>query len=116
MNIRSLRSIAKIAGTILCVGGAIVMALLRGPKLLNNSKEHLILLGSMFGYGSGGGGDDGDGWIIGCLFLFGSCCCWSIWLILQVIIDDPCRQISLTFQMHNEHVIFRRFLRDKYVK
>ncbi|KAK4774903.1 hypothetical protein SAY86_009838 [Trapa natans] len=82
VNIRSSRSIAKIGGTILCVGGAVIMAFLRGPKLLNNRRETLLLLVSMFAYGGSGGGD--NNWILGCLFLFGSCCCWSIWLILQV--------------------------------
>ncbi|XWS73165.1 hypothetical protein CRYUN_Cryun02cG0102300 [Craigia yunnanensis] len=35
VNVRSLRSTAKIAGTVICVTGSIFMALLRGPKLLN---------------------------------------------------------------------------------
>ncbi|PKI38051.1 hypothetical protein CRG98_041559 [Punica granatum] len=39
----------------------------------------------MFGYGSGG---DGNDWILCCLFLFGSCCCWSIWLILQGVVGS----------------------------
>ncbi|KAG9456059.1 hypothetical protein H6P81_000567 [Aristolochia fimbriata] len=26
----------------------------------------------------------GENWLLGCLFLFGSSCCWSLWLILQV--------------------------------
>ncbi|CAL5375037.1 unnamed protein product [Camellia sinensis] len=74
LNIRSMRSMAKILGTVFCVTGAISMALLRGPKLLN--LEFLppkLLLGT--------GGDD---WLLGCLLLFGSSCCWSLWLILQV--------------------------------
>ncbi|CAK7338093.1 unnamed protein product [Dovyalis caffra] len=68
INIRSFRSIAKIVGTVICVGGAISMALLRGPKLLNTT---------IFGSG-------GEDWLLGCLFIFASTCCWSIWLILQV--------------------------------
>ncbi|KAK4756988.1 hypothetical protein SAY87_007115 [Trapa incisa] len=88
VNIRSLRSMAKIGGTVLCVGGAVTMALLRGPKLLNNSRETLTLMVSKFAYGGSGGGD--NSWILGCLFLFGSCCCWSIWLILQATIHYPC--------------------------
>ncbi|KAK6942372.1 EamA domain [Dillenia turbinata] len=75
VNLRQLRHIAKILGTVLCVGGAISMALLKGPKLLNSEfimhKSSVSLLG-------------GENWLLGCLFLLGSACCWSIWLILQV--------------------------------
>ncbi|XP_062078540.1 WAT1-related protein At4g30420-like [Humulus lupulus] len=78
VNIRSLRSLAKIVGTILCVSGAMSMALLKGPKLLNAELQNLP---SNSFFGSGNSTDD---WILGCIFLFGSCCCWSIWLILQV--------------------------------
>ncbi|KAE8726429.1 putative Auxin-induced protein 5NG4 [Hibiscus syriacus] len=34
VNIRSLSTVAKIMGTVICVGGAISMAVLKGPKLL----------------------------------------------------------------------------------
>ncbi|KAH7545677.1 hypothetical protein FEM48_Zijuj01G0119000 [Ziziphus jujuba var. spinosa] len=76
VDIRKLRSIAKILGTVLCVCGAVSMALLRGPKLLNT--EHLPGK-SLFGSSS-----DGENLLLGCVFLFASACCWSIWLILQV--------------------------------
>ncbi|KAJ4709437.1 WAT1-related protein [Melia azedarach] len=75
VDIRSLRSIAKILGTVFCVGGAIAMALLRGPKLLNAE----FLQAKSFLFSSGG-----DNWFLGCLFLFASALCWSLWLILQV--------------------------------
>ncbi|KAK6235966.1 hypothetical protein SCA6_011303 [Theobroma cacao] len=74
VNIRSLRSIAKIVGTVICVAGAIFMALLRGPKLLNAQS---LPAKSIFG-------SEGEHWLLGCLFLFGSASCWSLWLILQV--------------------------------
>ncbi|KAF5461293.1 hypothetical protein F2P56_017406, partial [Juglans regia] len=76
----SLRSIAKIVGTILCVSGAVSMALVRGPKLLN---AELLLPANSHVLGSG----DGN-WLLGCLLLFGSCCCWSLWLILQGVIGS----------------------------
>ncbi|KAL4277810.1 hypothetical protein GQ457_03G045180 [Hibiscus cannabinus] len=76
VNIRSLRSIGKIAGTVICVTGAIFMALLRGPKLLN---AQALPAKSLIGVGA-----EGEHWLLGCLFLFGSACCWSVWLILQV--------------------------------
>ncbi|EXB94908.1 Auxin-induced protein 5NG4 [Morus notabilis] len=74
VKIRSLRSIAKILGTMLCVSGAMSMALLKGPKLLN---AELLPKNSVFGSGE-------EKWLLGCVLLFVSCCFWSIWLILQV--------------------------------
>lgn len=74
VNFGSLGSISKIIGTVLCVAGAVSMALLRGPKLLN---AELQPANSVLGSG-------GENWLLGCLFLFGSSCCWSLWLILQV--------------------------------
>ncbi|KAK9078861.1 hypothetical protein SSX86_002919 [Deinandra increscens subsp. villosa] len=74
----SLRTIAKILGTILCVASAAVMALIKGPKLLNThlpSSNSLILLNS---------NESDNLWLLGCLCLFGSSCCWSFWLIIQV--------------------------------
>lgn len=73
VNIGSWRGIAKVGGTLMCVSGAVSMALLRGPKLLNS-----IIIMEL------GGGDHDQNWLQGCLFLFLSCCLWSIWLILQV--------------------------------
>ena len=76
LKMRSLRSNAKIIGTVMCVGGAVSMALFRGPKLLNSQllppKSLLV------------SGDDED-WLLGCFLLFGSSFCWSLWLILQVL-------------------------------
>ncbi|KAF6155033.1 hypothetical protein GIB67_035780 [Kingdonia uniflora] len=57
-----------------CVGGGMSMALLKGQKLLN---INLVPQNSVFGSG-------GEDWLLGSLFLFGRCCCWSLWLILQV--------------------------------
>lgn len=77
VNLDSLRSIAKIIGTTLCVGGAVSMALLRGPKLLNLDIT-LPISNSILGKG------DEDNWLLGCLLLFGSAFCWSLWLIMQM--------------------------------
>ncbi|XP_012841042.1 PREDICTED: WAT1-related protein At4g30420-like [Erythranthe guttata] len=72
VELRSMRSVAKIIGTICCVSGAAAMALLKGPKLLNTIEFH------------NNNQTTKDTWFLGCLFLLGSTFCWSIWLILQV--------------------------------
>ncbi|PNT64635.1 WAT1-related protein At4g30420 isoform X1 [Brachypodium distachyon] len=83
VEIRKPRSMAKILGTGVCVGGAMVMAFFKGPKLLQINS-----------LGGGPGGLEYDvlllhspvsrKWVIGALFLVASSSCWSLWLILQV--------------------------------
>ncbi|QCE04707.1 WAT1-related protein At4g30420-like [Vigna unguiculata] len=76
VSIGSLRSIAKIVGTVICVSGAVSIALLKGPKLLNaeNLPSKSIIMAS----------SATDNWFLGCLFLIGCCFSWSTWLILMV--------------------------------
>jgi len=76
---------AKILGTVCCVGGALIMALVKGHKLL-----HTEFLPSIHLTGS-----EGDDWLLGCLLLLASSVFWSCWMILQVnrnryIIPDLC--------------------------
>ncbi|CAN0841555.1 WAT1-related protein At4g30420 [Linum grandiflorum] len=71
VNIRSSRSGAKIFGTVICVVGAMAMALTKGPKLLNSFIDH-------------------NNWLMGCLLLFASSILWSMWTILQVPIAATC--------------------------
>ncbi|XP_058746841.1 WAT1-related protein At4g30420-like [Vicia villosa] len=77
LNIRSLRTIAKILGTVICVIGAVSIALLKGPKLLNaeNIPSKSIINLSL---------ESDDNWLLGCLLLSVSIIAWSIFLILQV--------------------------------
>lgn len=85
---RSLRSMAKVIGTVICVGGATAMAFLKGPRLLSMEFRHLLL------------GSATDKWVVGALFLIGSSCCWSFWLILQVpICNDYLDPLSLSTWM-----------------
>ncbi|KAH7674889.1 WAT1-related protein [Dioscorea alata] len=65
LELRSLRSMAKVFGTLICIAGAMCMALYKGSAILLSSKQNLLL---------------------GCMFLFGTDICWSLWLILQGII------------------------------
>ncbi|CAL5081545.1 unnamed protein product [Urochloa decumbens] len=75
VDVRELSSIAKIFGTVVCVGGAFTMAFFKGPKLLNHShgdSSSAIILHT-----------PRSKWVMGALIQACSCCCWSIWLILQ---------------------------------
>lgn len=70
---RSMRSMAKVLGTLICIAGAITMAFFKGPTLLAMELCHMIFQSA------------NNRWIIGSLFLIGSSICWSGWLIMQVL-------------------------------
>ena len=72
VEVRRPRSLAKIFGTAVCVGGAMAMAFFKGPKLLG--ALHALLHSPA----------PGSRRVTGALFLVGSSSCWSLWLILQV--------------------------------
>ncbi|WVZ65018.1 hypothetical protein U9M48_014451 [Paspalum notatum var. saurae] len=67
VDIRSLRSIAKIVGTAICLTGAVFMAFFKGPELLG-----AVLLSAP------------SDWVKGGIYLVGNAVCVSIWYILQV--------------------------------
>ncbi|BAT08177.1 WAT1-related protein At4g30420 [Oryza sativa Japonica Group] len=77
VDLRRVRSLAKIFGTTVCVGGAMAMAFFKGPRLLNSSSLIVDLNFLLHSSAS-------SKWVMGALFLICSSCCWSLWLILQV--------------------------------
>jgi hypothetical protein len=107
VNIRSMRSIAKIVGTIICISGATAMVLLKGPKLLNAENNWLhhqnptssakfvsffeMVAPSLLLSDS----EESDhNWLIGCLCLFAACTAWSLWFILQVRKYTKCNLVD----------------------
>ncbi|KAK7382984.1 hypothetical protein VNO78_28649 [Psophocarpus tetragonolobus] len=77
--------VAKVAGTVLCVVGATVITLYKGPTIYSpasrvnssNKREVFVFeLGSL-------GDAKGKNWTLGCLYLIGHCLSWSGWLVLQ---------------------------------
>uniref|UniRef100_I1QP29 WAT1-related protein n=1 Tax=Oryza glaberrima TaxID=4538 RepID=I1QP29_ORYGL len=69
VDLRSSRSLAKIAGTVVCLAGAMAMAFFKGPKLLG-----AVLVAATAD----------DDWVKGGIYLIGNAFCVSIWYILQV--------------------------------
>ncbi|KAH9319665.1 hypothetical protein KI387_021434 [Taxus chinensis] len=81
VNMKSIRGEAKLLGTLLCVGGAMVMSLYKGPLIEQLWSRGLHVAGNPFRLGDHFVIQD---WQMGCLCLFGSCMCWSSWIIMQV--------------------------------
>jgi hypothetical protein len=79
VDIRSLRSVAKIVGTAICLAGAVFMAFFKGPKLLG-----AVLVSAT-----------GD-WVKGGIYLVGNAACVSIWYIFQVTTNctDACNRLA----------------------
>ncbi|GAV69389.1 EamA domain-containing protein [Cephalotus follicularis] len=77
INLKSFTSLAKILGTIICVTGAVIMTLLKGPELFSASLRSAD-------------------WLYGSLFCFAGACCFSIWLILQVPVAKYCPDNKLS--------------------
>ncbi|KAL7117391.1 hypothetical protein ACP275_03G069400 [Erythranthe tilingii] len=91
--------ISKLAGTLLCVAGASVITLFKGPTIYSPSPrlqaavaapEVLAALGDA----------SGKNWTLGCLFLIGHCLSWSGWLVLQapILKKYPARLSFTSYQ------------------
>ncbi|TKY57665.1 WALLS ARE THIN protein 1 [Spatholobus suberectus] len=77
--------LAKVAGTVLCVAGATVITLYKGPTIYSPAtRVNSSNTKPMFDFGSLSLGDaKGKNWTLGCLYLIGHCLSWSGWLVLQ---------------------------------
>lgn len=79
---------AKVGGTIVCVSGAILMVLFRGPALLGYADHEVIASAGrgqqvwMFSSLSTLGIDN---WHLGVLCLLGNCICMAAFLAIQVL-------------------------------
>ncbi|CAA7390688.1 unnamed protein product [Spirodela intermedia] len=77
--------IAKVLGTLACVGGASVITLFKGPTIFGPSRLTLPAAPVAGAHTSPLwlGDASGKNWTLGCLFLIGHCLSWSGWLVLQ---------------------------------
>jgi len=90
-----------VLGAVLCVGGTMVVSLLKGP-LLHLWPRTLADAEAPAAAASPGGGSSHShhGMVTGTLFLCGSCLSYALWLIVQVR-----RLLALhAVQFHSMHV------------
>ncbi|KAL1312054.1 hypothetical protein HN51_038690 [Arachis hypogaea] len=73
--------ISKVVGTILCVIGATVITLYKGPTIYSPKPSTTLLLTTRSTLMDPV--DEGKNWTLGCIYLIGHCLSWSGWLVLQ---------------------------------
>lgn len=90
MRLNRKDGLAKVAGTVLCVVGATVITLYKGPTIYSPATRVNSIISSsttttpVFDFGTLSLGDaKGKNWTLGCLYLIGHCLSWSGWLVLQ---------------------------------
>eukprot|EP00253_Pinus_taeda_P003750 PITA_03750 len=96
VNIKNLRSQAKIVGTIVCVGGAMLMTLYKGPIIpMLWSPHHQSPKTSSSGVSAASGIDNND-WVTGSLLIIAATLAWSALFILQsAVLKKYSAQLSL---------------------
>jgi len=84
VHIRRRDGLAKIVGTIACVGGATIITLYKGPPITK------LWLGSLKSgslnpeiYDVEPLGMKTENWTLGCIYLLGNCLAWSGWIVIQ---------------------------------
>ncbi|KAM3269678.1 hypothetical protein P3S67_030560 [Capsicum chacoense] len=87
VNINCKSGRAKILGTLVCLGGALVLALYKGMPLINPSKSSTNEINH-----------NKRSWLLGPIFLFAGSFVWSAWFLLQARIskDYPYQYSSTT--------------------
>ncbi|KAG0449393.1 hypothetical protein HPP92_027346 [Vanilla planifolia] len=76
VNINKKHGVAKVVGTLASIGGASIITLYKGTRLLQGHKNYLIL--GMQPYSS-----QILNWTLGCVFILGNCIAWSAWMVFQ---------------------------------
>ncbi|TKY69077.1 WAT1-related protein [Spatholobus suberectus] len=91
VNMKSLSAKAKVLGTFVCIGGALLLILYKGMPLINRQPEHIADKGITTTSAS-----KLKKWIIGSLLLTAGCLLWSSWFLIQARISKkyPCQYSS----------------------
>ncbi|KAI3464896.1 hypothetical protein Pfo_021559 [Paulownia fortunei] len=90
--------ISKVAGTLLCVAGASVITLYKGPTIYSPAPRLQSAVASPVVLALGDA--KGKSWTLGCIFLIGHCLSWSGWLVLQapILKKYPARLSFTSYQ------------------
>ncbi|KAK2373368.1 nodulin MtN21 /EamA transporter family protein [Trifolium repens] len=90
VNLQSFEGLAKIGGTIVCVSGAILMVLYRGPSLIGYTELIITPQSEIKDLGI-------DNFQLGVVFLIGNCMCMAAFLAIQApVLKKYPANLSLT--------------------
>ncbi|XVE73591.1 hypothetical protein DITRI_Ditri11bG0131000 [Diplodiscus trichospermus] len=97
VNIRNMAGKAKVLGTVVCIGGAMVLTLYKGKTLVRSNSgatTHIVNYpNAMIST------KKKERWVVGSIFLSAGCIFWSSWFLLQASIGRtyPCQYSSTAF-------------------
>jgi drug/metabolite transporter (DMT)-like permease len=85
VRLRRRDGLAKAAGTVLCVAGATVITLFKGPAVFGPAPSVAAAVPVPMPAPGGGSSSNNNNksWALGCVYLMGHCLSWSGWLVLQ---------------------------------
>ncbi|XP_028096100.1 WAT1-related protein At5g64700-like isoform X3 [Camellia sinensis] len=86
VKLRTTHGIAKIAGVAICLGGAAIIALYRGPSLKLLLHHHLFEVHHKYSSTQDDQVPSTKTWIKGCFLMLMSNTFWGLWLVLQGIV------------------------------
>ncbi|THG00840.1 hypothetical protein TEA_017500 [Camellia sinensis var. sinensis] len=86
VKLRTTHGIAKIAGVAICLGGAAIIALYRGPSLKLLLHHHLFEVHHKYSSTQDDQVPSTKTWIKGCFLMLMSNTFWGLWLVLQSLV------------------------------
>ncbi|KAI9113859.1 hypothetical protein K1719_015110 [Acacia pycnantha] len=75
LNVTRRDGLAKVLGTIACVGGATIIILYKGPPLLHQTEGHTSEVDHT--------STNVQNWTWGCIYMLGNCLSWAAWMVFQ---------------------------------
>ncbi|KAI6699762.1 hypothetical protein NL676_014086 [Syzygium grande] len=98
LRLRTTSGLAKLAGVIVCLGGAATLAFYKGPHI-KLWCHHFVLYGH-HNRNSPSHAYSGMIWVKGCFLMLSSNFCWALWLVLQgrIIKSYPSKLMLTTLQ------------------